>query len=88
MFRIVHRPESETDHAEGVPDAGVPWRPPQRFFETRARQLVLAPGCRAQPPLPRARRIAWRNLGGSVVEIERLVVAVGELERMAELDPR
>jgi hypothetical protein len=47
MFRIVRRPKTETDHAEGMPDAGVSGRPPERLFETRARELVLAPGRRA-----------------------------------------
>src|SRR5687768_837581 len=88
MFRIVHRPETETDDAEGVPDASIPGRPTERLFETRARERVLAPGRRSKAPLPRTPGILRRDLGGWVVKVERLVVPVGKLERVTEFDPR
>jgi len=61
---------------------------PQCLFESRRCELGLAPAGSAKPACFRPDRVLRRDVGGPIVELERLVVSVRELEGVAELDPR
>lgn len=61
---------------------------PERLFETGSGKLPLAPARRSQAPGSRSERIPWRLLGRAVVQCERLVITVRELEGVPELHPR
>lgn len=71
-----------------MPHDGIARITPERLLETRTCELPLPPASRAQAPGSRSEWIPRRHLGRSVVHRERFVVAVRELERVAELDPR
>src|SRR5450432_3210290 len=73
---------------EGVPGLRVSWIAAQGFSEPRLGELGFAPTRGAQTPGQWPERILRRHLRGSVVLLERLVVAVCQLERVSELDPR
>lgn len=80
--------EPQANESEGVPDDGVPGITPQSLFEPWPGQLPLPPTRSAKAPGSGPERIPWRPLGRAVVHGERLVVAMGELERVAKLHPR
>jgi hypothetical protein len=86
VFRVVHRTEPETDDPEGMPERRVLRRATNCLFEPRAGEFVLAPCSSAEPSLSGTRRITRGDLPGLVVEAKCLIVLVGELMSVTELD--
>jgi 3-hydroxybutyryl-CoA dehydrogenase len=80
--------KAQTRETEHMPNFGVAGPPTNGLLETRQRLRRLAPAGAAHPSLARAVRRGRRDLRGLVIGLERVVVAVGELEGMAELDER
>jgi hypothetical protein len=58
------------------------------FFEARRGLLQLSPSRRAHAPLARPFRRQRRNARSLVVRFESLIVLMGELEGMTQLDVR
>lgn len=80
--------EPSAHQPERVPGARVLRITPSRFRETRLGELDLAPSRRPHSSGSWAGRIVRCELGSSIVERQCLLVAVGELERMTELERR
>jgi hypothetical protein len=78
----------KTDEPESVPHLAIASAAAHSFFEARRRGLQLSPSRRAHPALAGPVRRRWRNARSLVVRLESLVVLMGELEGMTELEVR
>lgn len=83
----VQIPRVQPNEPEGVPRFGVPAVSTKGLFEPRNGELRLAPPRGAQAPGLGADRIFGGHRGGPVVEIQRFVVTMDELEGVPELEP-
>ena len=78
----------QTNETERVEDLGVVGAAPHRLLEARQRVLGLSPAGAPHAAFARARRRRRRDARCGVIRREGLVVAMGQLEGVSELDPR
>jgi len=80
--------EARAGQSQRMPCLSVPCVATQGFHQARLGEFRLTPARGAQTRREWAQRITRRDLRRVVVLFERIVVAVTELQRVAELDPR